>query len=280
MIVTASVVGRSWTSKGGGKLDGLDKCLLRRYGEKFCSPLNGLYIGLHGANGNGGRLANASIPEDYHGVLFDNSPVKEDQPDIYGKLQSYIKSFDKQFEDVVQALKDEGQTDNQVRIKSLYLWSESPGTGKTTTAAALLNEYLLQNFIGTLKRKESPQQRPVYFLDANLLQTEYNTFNRPRVPDDIAEPASRRYYNAMERGKYTEFVVIDDLATKSPTESFRDDLHSVINYRVSNKLPTVYTSNVPIEQLPDIFNDDRLPDRIRDMTMPIPFEGTSERGMR
>lgn len=257
------------------------KCLLRKYeNPELCSPMNPLYIGLQGHNGKGGRVANANVPSEYQGVLLLDSPARDAQSEIYSKLESYVTSFDKMFEDVRQAEISAGKSENQARIKSLYLWSESPGTGKTTTAVALLDEYLLKYYIGTLKRKQTPNQRPVYFLDANALQTDYNSFNRPRVPEDVAEPASRRYYKALEHGKHTDFVVIDDLATRTATEAFKDDLHSVINYRVVNRLPTVFTSNIPITELPNIFGEERLADRIRDMTMEIHFGGTSQRGMR
>lgn len=257
------------------------KCLLRKYGKpELCSPLNALYIGIHGHNGKGGRVGNSGIPAEYQGVLLNDSPARQNQSEVYAKLESYVSSFDKMFDDVKQAQYDEGKSEVEVRIKSLYLWSESPGTGKTTTASALLNEYLLTYYIGSLKRKQTPSQRPVYFLDANQLQTNYNEFNRPRVPEDIAEPASRKYYNAIQHGKHTDFVVIDDIGTRTATEGFKDDLHSVINYRVANQLPTVYTSNVPIAELETIFNDTRLPDRIRDLTLPIHFSGNSKRGIR
>lgn len=258
-----------------------ERCLFRHYGNPaLCEPLNPAYISLHGMDGKGGRVATSNVPEDYRGLLLADSPAREDLADVYTKLDAYARSLTKQFEDVRSELRAQGKTDNEIRIKSLYLWSESPGTGKTTSAIAIMNEYLVTHFIGSLKRKESPKQRPVYFLDANALQTEYNAFNRPRVPEDIAEPASRRYYDALEYAKYTEFVVVDDLATRSATEGFRSDLHSVINERVTNKRPTVYTSNVPIEQLEDVFGERRLVDRIRDMTMAIHFDGVSKRGAR
>lgn len=258
----------------------ISSCLLRNLDESFCEPTNSLFIGLHGFNGKGGREANANIPEDYRGLLIGDSPVKDAQPSVYSSLDKYVGSFDKQFADVKQTLRLEGQTENQIRIKSLYLWSESPGTGKTTSAVALLNEYLVRHYIGNLKRGISPKQTPCYFLDVNELQTQYNQFNRPKVPQDIAEKAADSYYRAIEKAKYTEFVVCDDIGVRESTEGWRGDLHSVVNHRVTNRKPTIYTSNIPIEELAEVFNDPRLPDRVRDMTQEFWFSGESARGKR
>lgn len=260
----------------------MERCLFRHSAnpEALCSPLNPAYIAIHGADGNGGRQASANIPKDYRGILLVDSPVREAQEDVYSKLDVYAKTFQRQFSDVMAEELAQGKSHNEARIKSLYLWSESPGTGKTTTAIALLNEYLLVNFIGSLKRKESPPQRPAYFLDVNEMQTKYNEFNRPRVPDDIAEPASRQYYNALRYAKEAPFAVLDDIGVRDSTDGFRGDLHSVINHRVTNSMPTIYTSNIPIEELPEVFGEQRLADRVRDMCMSIHFGGESKRGAR
>ncbi|WP_449600347.1 hypothetical protein [Paenibacillus sp. Marseille-Q9583] len=99
------------------------------------------------------------------------------------------------------------------------------------------------------------------------------------MPDDIAEPASREYYRRLQAAKLTPFVVIDDIGVRDATEGFRGDLHSVINYRVTNAMPTVYTSNVLMDDLATVF-DKRLADRIRDMCIEIRFIGESKRGLR
>lgn len=259
----------------------MNGCLLRNIDEKLCDPTNALYIGLHGHDGKSGRVANARVPKEYRGLLLSDSPVKDEQEAIYTALDKYVESFAKQFSDVQEALRMDGKTENEIRIKSLYLWSEAPGTGKTTTASALLNEYLVRNFIGNLKRGISPPQRPTFFLDVNELQTQYLRFNRPKVPQDIAEEASEIYYRAIEKAKAAEFVVLDDIGVRDgDSDGWRGDLHSVINHRVTEQKPTIYTSNIPISELPDVYGEERLADRVRDMTQEFYFKGGSRRGKR
>lgn len=226
-------------------------------------------VAMHGASGEGGRVASANVPRDYALLTLANTPIKEAQGDVFKKITAYIKTFTRQFEN-----------SDDDRIKSLYLFSESPGTGKTTTAATILNEYLIRHYVGSLKRNKQPLQQPAYFLDVNELQTLFNQFNRPRVPNEIAEPAAARYYTMLKTSKQAPFVVMDDIGVRENcTEAFRGDLHDLINHRVTSRLPSVYTSNIPIDELATIY-DARLYDRIRDLCGVVPFEGESKRGFR
>ncbi|MEK4178511.1 DNA replication protein [Aeribacillus sp. FSL K6-1121] len=225
------------------------------------------FIALHGMNAKGGRVGLAGVPSDYRLVTLTNSPVRASQPKIYEMLDKYAATFGRQFDE------------NGDRIKSVYMWSNSPGTGKTTTAVALLNDWLVAHYLGSLKRGRQPLQMPAYFLDVNEWQTLYNEFNRSHVPEDIAERASREYYRQLQAAKQAPFAVLDDIGVRQATEGFRGDLHAIINYRVTNGLPTVYTSNLPIEDMVRIF-DERLYDRMRDMCVQLHFEGESKRGKR
>lgn len=225
------------------------------------------YIAMQGLSGKGGRVAAANLPEDYRNVTLNNSPARASQPKVYAMLDQYVATFSRQFE-------EEGE-----RIKSLYLFSENPGTGKTTTASALLNAWLVEHYLGSLKRNRQALQMPAYFLDVNAWQELYTGFTRPNIPQDIAEQNSRPYYRQLEIAKRVPFVVLDDIGVRGASDGFRGDLHTIINYRCSNGLPTVYTSNLPIEDMATVF-DARLYDRMRDMCLDIHFSGESRRGRR
>jgi DNA replication protein DnaC len=250
-----------------------DRCLLAKSctfaNTASCTKLCPHYNALFGSSGKAGRSGNANLPEEYRLLTLETSPVRDKQTKIYDVLTKYIKTFTRQFDG------------SDERIKSLYLVSENPGTGKTTTAACIMNAYLTTHYIGSLQRGLTPDNRPIYFLDATQFQTWYNEFNRPKVPDHIAEPAAEKYYRAIEYAKQAQYVVIDDIGVRETvTEAFRSDLHSIINHRVTNRLPTCYTSNLPMSELPRVFGEQRLYDRIRDQAIEMKFIGESGRGIR
>ncbi|WP_270568559.1 ATP-binding protein, partial [Bacillus sonorensis] len=149
------------------------------------------------------------------------------------------------------------------------------GTGKTTTAAALLNEWLRIHYSGSLKRGQQPLQRPAYFLDVNEWQTEFNLATMTNDEDGLTE-----FKRKMTLAMSAPFAVLDDVGVRDCTPAFRGYLHAIVNARVTNQLPTIYTSNIAIERLPDVFGEQRLTDRIRDLCRVIEFEGESKRGLR
>jgi DNA replication protein DnaC len=251
-----------------------DKCLLSSIcglaGGERCNDMCSAYNALHGQSGKGGRVGGAEIPTEYRLTLLENSPAKTEQEGVYDRLVKYVNSFDRQF--------DEAETPKD-RIKNLYLYSDETGTGKTTTASALANEWIRKHFVLSAKTKRKPLLNPAYFLDVNELQTLYNEFTRQGIPQDISEKASREYYRRIRLAREAPFVVFDDIGVRTATEGFRGDLHSLINHRVAEHKITVYTSNLPIESLMAHY-DKRLWDRMRDLTIVMQFTGESKRGVR
>ncbi|SFX48227.1 IstB-like ATP binding protein [Thermoactinomyces sp. DSM 45891] len=235
-----------------------------------CHVLCPHWITIHGATGEGGRLFAANIPRQYMHTTLANSPVEESQPEAYAVIEKYVESFKKMF-DTALPEKD--------RIKSLYLCSHITGTGKTTTAIAIGNEYLKYQYVGSIKRGLKPKRRPVYFMSMNELQTLYSEATRPNVPKEIAERASGRYYENVESMKNVDLLVFDDIGLRSSTEAFTSDIHSIINYRNTMIKPTVYTSNIPLQDIGSMYSK-QIWDRTRDMCLEIAFSGESKRGFR
>jgi DNA replication protein DnaC len=231
-------------------------------GTAECNRQCGHYISMMGYSGKGGRVANATTPTDYRLLTLATSPARENQAKIYETLEKYTQTFDRQFE-----------ADGN-RIKSLYLWSESPGTGKTTTAIAVLNEWLIAHYLGSLKRNRQAAQTPAYFLDVNAFQTDYNLATMTN--DDAAMGSIKA---TIQRAQQAPFAVLDDIGVRSASEAFRSYVHAIVNYRTANGLPTIFTSNLPIEEMAVVF-DARLYDRMRDMCAVLHFGGESKRGRR
>ena len=227
-----------------------------------CNKTCGHFIALHGISGTGGRVSNANTPIDYRLLTVQTSPARPNQAKIYATIEKYTATFERQFEA------------DTARIKSLYLWSESPGTGKTTTAIAVLNEWLIAHYLGSLKRNRQTAQAPAVFLDVNAFQTDYNLAT---MTNDEAEMAKIRA--TIQRTQTAPFAVLDDIGVRSASEAFRSYVHAIVNYRTANGLPTVFTSNLPIEEMAVVF-DARLYDRMRDMCAVLHFDGTSKRGRR
>lgn len=240
------------------------ECILadkRKGGCAECNPRCQHRIALVGLNGDGGRVAAANLPKEYRHITLANSTARTEQAKVYTALERYADLFTEGTE------------------KSAYLWSESPGTGKTTSAAALAIEWITRQYIGALRKGEQPAQLLAYFLDVNLWQELYTGFTRPKIPEATAEKNSRIYYRQMELAKRAPFAILDDLGIRDATDGFRQDLHSIVNHRVTNGMPTVYTSNLPITELEATYGD-RLYDRIRDNCGEIHFVGASKRGRR
>ena len=212
-------------------------------------------------------------------ILFKNFHIVSKVPNSYynylltdldthiSTFKAYVESFNKHFDS---------------KLRNVYIWSSQTGTGKTSSATALLNEFTIFYVLYCYRNNITPNDTPTYFLDVNELQTLYNSFNRSGVTNDrTRDITSREYYERLDKARNSELIIFDDIGVRTSTDGFRGDIHSLINDRITNGKPSIFTSNHPIARIEKIY-DDRLMDRIRDNCVEISFNDikVSKRGLK
>lgn len=140
-------------------------------------------------------------------------------------IRNYIEKFPK-----VQA---------QTSVKGLYIYSRTGGTGKTFLASIICNEIYSRY-----------QLMPIYITENGLL-------------DEIEKTVSSTSMKPKEVIKRSQLLFIDDMwRKKAGREWVTDELFSIIDYRYTQGLCTIITSNLP---LTDGGIDKRIAGRINEM---------------
>lgn len=247
-----------------------DKCLLAPKCKKMgdtdqCNDLCFPYTKLQGETGTGGLWGLADVPKAYGFLLADHLPFKEANPEAWAVIARYCKH-------VIEYV--EGHT-------GLYLYSipdqgnpKGTGTGKTSAALAVLNEYLVARVIQHVKKEKLIDTIPALFVSVPRFQ---NTFNKQfRGPKEIQDEASLKYYRLKERMMEAELLVLDDIGIRESTVAFNGEFYEVIDERAVEARATILTSNEPLAVI-DSRYDERTASRIEGFTVPVKFFGKDYR---
>jgi len=138
--------------------------------------------------------------------------------------------------------------------KGLYIYSQTKGSGKSLLASCLINELI--------------DSRPV---NAKFITTL-----------DFIE-LTKKGFTSIESNEEVEsifksrIVVLDDLGVQMKKEWTDTVLYRLINFRMSKKLVTIFTSNISIDKLKI---DERITDRIFKITIPLILPEVSIRNMK
>lgn len=175
--------------------------------------------------------------------------------DIYKNDKNRV-TFLKYVNDFIKEFMKDGTS------KGIYLHG-SYGTGKTYLTAALFNE---------LAKKD--------IKSAIVYVPEFFRVLKSSLGDDFEEK-----YNYIKK---VPLLLLDDIGAEYLTPWARDEiLGTILEYRVNEKLPTFFTSNLNLEQLEEHFSitsqgkeelkGRRLIERIKDLTNDFLLVGESNR---
>lgn len=143
----------------------------------------------------------------------------------------------------------------------LYLYSEQVGTGKTTVACTIANEYLVHEMWAA-----NLQPLVAYVVVPEFLD---------RIRESWSDP-DEELYDLLENIRTVPLVIWDDIGAERPSEWVRERLYTLINHRYTEELANIFTSNLPLERLGEQLGP-RIASRIRGMCMAVEVTGPDHR---
>lgn len=190
------------------------------------------------------KLRFATIPEAYKNETLDNV-----------KLSMYKQAESKQLID--KALKGiklylSELKESNVSNMGLFLYSETKGSGKTKTMAAIANNLI----------KDHQVKFATSLAILNEIKSTWNKGNdytESKLVDDLVN---------------TEILIIDDFGTEESKEWSNERFYHIINERYINKKITMYTSNYDVRKLR---YDNRIVNRVIETTYQFHFPEESVR---
>ena len=129
---------------------------------------------------------------------------------------------------VIQAMKEFCQ-----KPEGFFLMSGKNGTGKTF-CARMTFEFL---------RGRNPHSEYYFISQADLNHEHTKTFSQW---GDVCY--------MLEKYKKADLLILDDVGTRIPSDSFMDFLYSLVDYRWSKQLPTIITTNLTAREIPVKFS--------------------------
>ncbi|MDA8440768.1 MAG: ATP-binding protein [Peptococcaceae bacterium] len=147
--------------------------------------------------------------------------------------------------------------------KGLYLYSHLTGTGKSTTAVAMAQEYILERLKFDYQTGKRTPQLVKFINVADWLEGIRRGMNN--------DEEAQRSMETTESMKRVPLLVADDFGAEKISEWTRERLLTVISERYDNEKTVIFTSNISLQEVQVVLGS-RLRSRIEGMTIPVEFK--------
>ena len=192
-------------------------------------------------------------------IRCENNPVIKDQEQLnkyreFGNMEKFANSgfsdfnttpdlagYEERHYDILREVRDSciKYSDNP---HGFLVLSGNYGTGKTTLAG-IVGTSILEN-----------KGKIVVFNTVPALLDHFRSAFSPK--------SKETFDDVFANCRNAEVLILDDFGAESSTEWARDKLFQIINYRYSNKMPTIVTTNLLLDDM-----DPRISSRLKDSSV-------------
>ena len=204
------------------------------------------------------RARIAGIPEEFRDLSLNSFNVN-----IYDKEESKATAT-RAKQAAANFVKNFDRIKTEYNGKGLYFWSRIKGSGKTRIGASIANALIKVH----ADRGDSIDVRYVVMID--LIEQIKETFDKD---------SKIKTKDVTDAVMNADVLVLDDLGVESESEFVNKTIYRILNHRMTKELPTIFTSNIPIEELDLRFRQDdgRIQSRVMKMSFSIAMPEESAR---
>ena len=241
-----------------------DRC--SKYSTPKCSPICLAYTFMHGECGDKGLWRTRNVPSKYEGCRLNTLP-KLSPETTDALIRRYITNIIKHVRNGTGVFLYSAPTPEN---------KFGTGNGKTTSACTIIIQVLIERAYVHLTSddKITYKANPALFVKSSDFQNMYNAQFRGSI--EMQQEASAKYYRFKQAMMNVELLAIDDIAIRTGTEAFLNEMYEIIDHRAVEELATIFTSNIPLNELSSLYGE-RIVSRIQGMSVEVPFNGNDHR---
>ena len=192
------------------------------------------------------KLLGARLPEEFKDVTLNSFDINVYEKDESKKLAAAAKRISKNYVVKFEQMREQG--------KGLYFHSHEKGSGKTRLAASIMKA------ITKMYDKPDDPLRIIYSSTADLIGEIKKTFE---------EGSKVKTSDIIEAAKTADLAILDDIGVENVKDWIEETFTRILDYRLQNKKPTIFTSNLTINELDSKYPYGRISSRVEKLAFPV-----------